>query len=502
MVRERAATAHSREKVMTFTFTDDNSISDGGALFTVSDTIVVTQGAFVENHTSGLSSFDQALELNTGSYVVTIAGVVGTTISSSGSAIGIDFFDAQGQSKLTVTATGHVYGATAGVYCGHLTNVVNAGVIDGGVTGIRVGNTQGDFKIVNKGEIHAGNFAIDLFSVSGTHTIVNSGHLFGGIGGFSAIERVSNGGEIDGINNLLAGNDVFVNMLKVGHKIHHGLVLGEILMGDGNDIFVGGKFHESVSDEGGKDKYKLGAGDDDFHAAGEAGAGDAFTDTVDGGAGVDWYNASGATVNLKINLDSKSHVDPLLSYTHAANLATDVGAGDIGNDKVTNFENVDGGSGADSIFGNAAANQIDGDGGGDNLFGLGGNDTLNGGSGQDDLFGGTGADQLNAGGADGVLDRFRYTSLKDSLPSAPDTIIGFEDGKDLIDLTGLNIATIGLIGIDQEFPSNSPGDVRVLTTLSGWLIQVDAGTDGVTDLAIKVEDASHNIAWDSNDFAF
>jgi Ca2+-binding RTX toxin-like protein len=316
------------------------------------------------------------------------------------------------------------------------------------------------------------------------------------------IEHLFNGGEIDGNVVLVVENDVFINMLKVGHKVHHGLVLGEIFMGEGNDIFVGGKFHESISDQAGKDSYRLGAGDDDFHAAASTGSGDAFTDTVDGGAGIDWYNASGAAQNLKINLDSKSHFDPLLNYTHAANLATDVGGGDIGNDKVTNFENVDGGSGGDSIFGNAAANVISGNGGGDNLFGLGGNDILNGGAGQDDLFGGIGADQLNGGGPDGVLDRFRYTSLTDSLPSAPDTIIGFEDGKDLIDLSGLNIATLGLIGVDQEFASNSPGDVRVMTTLSGWLIQVDAGTDGVVDLAIKVADASHNINWTTADFDF
>jgi len=98
-----------------------------------------------------------------------------------------------------------------------------------------------------------------------------------------------------------------------------------------------------------------------------------------------------------------------------------------------NFENTIGGTGADSITGNAAGNRLDGGAGNDSLFGLDGVDLLHGGVGNDQLTGGNGADSLygEAGndslfGADGgtkdLLDGGADTDTKGSA-DAVDTIV-------------------------------------------------------------------------------
>ncbi len=68
------------------------------------------------------------------------------------------------------------------------------------------------------------------------------------------------------------------------------------------------------------------------------------------------------------------------------------------------IENAVGGSGSDTITGNAVANALIGGGGNDTLDGLNGNDTLDGGAGADTLIGGDGADFLFGGAGADVLD--------------------------------------------------------------------------------------------------
>jgi Ca2+-binding RTX toxin-like protein len=61
------------------------------------------------------------------------------------------------------------------------------------------------------------------------------------------------------------------------------------------------------------------------------------------------------------------------------------------------IENAIGGSGGDTITGNAVANLLRGRGGNDRIDGLGGNDTLQGGDGADTLIGGAGNDLIRGG---------------------------------------------------------------------------------------------------------
>ena len=101
------------------------------------------------------------------------------------------------------------------------------------------------------------------------------------------------------------------------------------------------------------------------------------------------------------------------------------------------IENAVGGSGADSIHGNAANNTLTGNAGDDTLVGLAGNDTLLGGDGADHLRGGAGADSLDggAGGYDTVeysdATAAVYVNLATNTVSgniaAGDRISGFEN---------------------------------------------------------------------------
>jgi serralysin len=85
----------------------------------------------------------------------------------------------------------------------------------------------------------------------------------------------------------------------------------------------------------------------------------------------------------------------------------------------TTIENVQAGSGSDTVIGNGAANRLLGNGGNDALIGAGGHDRLSGGDGSDRLSGGEGNDQLSGGKGNDRLtgglgaDRFDFGHGRD-----------------------------------------------------------------------------------------
>ena len=102
-----------------------------------------------------------------------------------------------------------------------------------------------------------------------------------------------------------------------------------------------------------------GGADDDFISGGCSG-GCGNTLSVDGGDGIDTFSYSGRIEPVTVTLDD---------------LAND-GQGDHDDNIASTIENVDGGSGADTITGTSAANVLDGQGGGDVVTGAGGSDVL------------------------------------------------------------------------------------------------------------------------------
>jgi len=141
---------------------------------------------------------------------------------------------------------------------------------------------------------------------------------------------------------------------------------------DGNDQLDGADGNDSVEGDGGNDSLRGSNGDDGLN-------GGLGTDVIRGGTGVDqaWFDYQ--TLNQSISLDD---------------VANDGTAGE-GDNVRSDVENVVGGSGNDTITGNAANNSLDGADGNDTIKGMGGNDFLYGGSDSDNLDGGDGNDVVS-----------------------------------------------------------------------------------------------------------
>ena len=137
-----------------------------------------------------------------------------------------------------------------------------------------------------------------------------------------------------------------------------------------NNTLYGNTFANTLKGLTGNDKLFGVKGDDVL-------MGGLGNDTLDGGEGVDRADYSDMTASISINL----------------NLTTEQNTQAGGLDTLTNIENVTGGTGNDTIVGNALSN---------NLVGLGGNDTLDGGEGNDTLDGGTGTDKLIGGAGNDI----------------------------------------------------------------------------------------------------
>ena len=116
--------------------------------------------------------------------------------------------------------------------------------------------------------------------------------------------------------------------------------------------------------------------------------------------GIDTIDLSGFTQNSDLNLGPGrfSSVGGQVQNLAMAELALN-----SLNQLVGWIENGIGGTGQDTLTGNAVANRLEGGGGNDSLYGLGGNDTLIGGTGNDYLAGGDDFDRLEGGQGDDIL---------------------------------------------------------------------------------------------------
>ncbi|KUF10436.1 calcium-binding protein [Pseudoponticoccus marisrubri] len=172
-------------------------------------------------------------------------------------------------------------------------------------------------------------------------------------------------------------------------------------------------------------------------------------------------------------------------------------AGGAGNDALDGGDDKDtltGGAGDDTILGGQGNDKINGDAGADSLDGGHRNDVISGGDGDDVLLGGNGNDKLfGDAGADTIeggrgRDLLTGGSEADSFvfgtKAGDDTITDFEDGVDVIDLTGL--AGAGITGF---------GDLTVTQVGANVVIDLDANND-LTLLNMSAGDL------DASDFLF
>jgi Ca2+-binding RTX toxin-like protein len=171
-----------------------------------------------------------------------------------------------------------------------------------------------------------------------------------------------------------------------------------ILSGSGSDTLVGGSGSDNLSGDSDDDTLIGGDGNDtvkggegnDFIVGGD-GAGD---DSYDGGTGIDTVKYLSAEAGIQIDISKPKGFARSISQDSK-----------IGNDKLSNIENITAGNYADIVVGSAVANKIDGEGGSDSISALAGNDTIDGGEGSDTLTGGAGTDTFNiTAGTDRVMD--------------------------------------------------------------------------------------------------
>ncbi len=200
----------------------------------------------------------------------------------------------------------------------------------------------------------------------------------GGLGGPTDDNLLGDGRTplVDDVMFGLAGADSLDGL--TGDDYLHGGDGADTLYGrEGADTLVGGDGNDMVY-----------AGDDNDLLVGGAG-----NDALDGEGDEDTVDYSATYLGVSVDLDA----------------GTASGA-EIDNDTLTNIENVEGGSGNDSLTGDVFANT---------LVGNDGADDLDGGEGNDVIIGGEGADTLTGGGGQ---DLFSYALLEEF----GDTITDFE----------------------------------------------------------------------------
>lgn len=129
-----------------------------------------------------------------------------------------------------------------------------------------------------------------------------------------------------------------------------------------------------------------------------------------------------------------------------------------------------GGNGDDAVRGNRGDDQVFGNGGNDDVRGGGNNDLVDGGSGDDFLLGGKGLDRVvggsgddvlaggNGGGVgDGVADTFVFSDAHGGF----DRIRDFEDGLDLLDLSGYEFISFAADIAGNASARNGGADTRI-----------------------------------------
>lgn len=291
--------------------------------------------------------------------------------------------------------------------------------------------------------------------------------------------------------NAGGGHDTVIG--SEGRDRFHGSAGNDLLRGHGgNDHLSGDEGADTVDGGAGADTLFGGDGDDLYIVDN---AGDVARDSYyeGGGSGTDHVHASVGTWTLHASLEN-------LTYTGLGNF---VGFGNASANVITGGIKADmlyGLAGNDSLAGGGGNDALHGGDGNDTLSGGAGNDILEGGAGNDRLVGGNGADMLRGGAGRDTLvggeggDRFVFSALGDSGTPAPDMIIGFETGRDRIELSALDAdATLAgnqafnFLGVLAANPLFSgAGDLWAVSTVGGVTLRGDVDGDGTAEFELLV----------------
>jgi len=309
-----------------------NILADGGSCGGA--TVTNTDTIFVPNSGSGHQSF--AIDERNGAFAP------GATAEATGlSEIEFEVSLGQGTDDLTITGTPQADRIT-------LASASKARLNGDTDADITLGDTE-DF-VVNGG---GGNDTV-VVKLATAGTLV-----YGGPGN----DRLTGGVETEGLygdngKDVLTGGD--------GNDTLEG--------GDGNDRLTGGYGNDTLWPENGDDVVSGGGGRDSIEFDPSADG----ADMVSGGTGSDTAGFEGRSSSVTATLDD----------------VADDGAPGEGDNIASDIENVNAGSGADTLVGNDADNYLNGGDGPDSITGGDGDDQLSDGAGDDFLFGGNGDDNL------------------------------------------------------------------------------------------------------------
>jgi Ca2+-binding RTX toxin-like protein len=188
-------------------------------------------------------------------------------------------------------------------------------------------------------------------------------------------------------------------------KLNSAVVFENIIGGSGADTLFGNTLNNTLTGNAGDDKLLgssgndilLGGANNDIYMFVPSNAAEADTVTENTNEGVDTLNFAYLTTSVVVNLGSTSIQTVNLNRTLKLN-------------SVSTFENAVGGTGSDTLLGNAVANRLTGNLGDNILVGLEGGDILEASSGRDILIGGLGLDILKGDAGDDILIAGRTTS--------------------------------------------------------------------------------------------
>ena len=404
------------------------------------------------------------------------------SVYGSGGSIAIDLGDSGTDSNQHVfVAAGGYVGAdlstdAAGIRVyGSGSSVVNEGSISAWRGIIFSGSPAGNLpvQITNAGTVHGSQAAIISFSGNATDvSITNTGTIIGDRYSYNAnfataAERIYNTGSITGDINFQGGDDLFDN--------DGGTMRGLIDFGAGNDELIGGDGRERAMGGSGSDSIDFDAGKDILLAGNSEGLASDGNDDIDGGDGIDTYDAREITSRVVVNLnESRANGDA------------------IGLDQVFNVENIRGGGTGDILVGDAGRNVIRGGAGNDAIAGLGGDDRLIGNEGNDTIRGGEGRDVMT-GGDD--KDSFAYNTITEigSLNAFRDSITDFATGIDEIHLTAIDANSVAagnqnfsFIGIGAF--TGVAGQLRYVANALNQVtvVQGDINGDSVADFQLAL----------------
>jgi hypothetical protein len=266
--------------------------------------------------------------------------------------------------------------------------------------------------LMQAGSFHVafeGNFTVNGYALTG-----------GTITGFKAFSSgvlvlEATGYSIDAkaFQASFAGN-TFVTFL---HLTDMPMTLNGSEMSDSmNGSFEGLVHPRRIFGNGGNDDI-LGGGGDDFISGG------AGQDGLYGGAGSD-------------TADYSEKIDDVVVTLTGSTVAV-VKVGSVDEDTIRDIENINGGSGNDTLTGDGLANRLVGNDGDDRLAGGDGNDVLVGGAGRDRIDGGRGNDEIDGGAGKDVVvggknsDSFVFSTTLDPGDNV-DKIKDFKPGADTI----------------------------------------------------------------------